>query len=266
MEPLKAIVELSFRLMLRNRKTLVMAILTLAPPALALLGVAVAKVRDDATGFTGFGLASELFVSAYVHGYMIFLPLFYATSFIREEVDDKTITYLFVRPVPRRIIYLGKFLAGALACVVLIVPSAALMFALLGSLDHSSEALRHLGVVLQDLGILVLGTTAYCALFGAFGTLLKRPLLWGIVFAGIWEIFVTHLPGYIHNFTILHYILSLLPHPSAQRGVLRLFEALTASAQTAPVPLAVLTLLIVPAGLVALGSWVVSRREYLLEA
>jgi ABC-2 type transport system permease protein len=266
MEPLKAVVELSFRLMLRNKKTLVMAILCLAPPALALLGVAVARVRDNASGFTGFGLASELFVSAYVHGYLIFLPLFYATSFIREEVDDKTITYLFIRPIPRKTIYLGKFLAGALACVALVMPSAALTFAILGTLDPPSETLRHAGVVVQDLAILALGTLAYCALFGAFGTLLKRPLLWGIVFAAIWEIFVTHLPGYIHNFTILHYLLSLLPHPSAQRGLLRLFEALTASAQTAPVPLAILTLLVVPSALVALGAWVVSRREYLLEA
>ncbi len=265
MEPLKAVVGLSFRLMLRNRKTLVMAILALAPPAFSLLGVAVARVSENASGFTGFGLASELFESAYIHGYLIFLPLFYATSFIREEVDDKTITYLFVRPIPRMTIYLGKYIAGTLACVVLIVPSAALTFVVLSTLDPPSEAFRHTGVILLDLGILVLGTLAYCALFGAFGTVLKRPLLWGIIFAVPWEIFVTYLPGYIHNFTILHYLLSLLPHPSAQRGVLRIFEALTAS-QIAPVPLAIITLLIVPTALVALGSWVVSRREYLLEA
>ncbi len=266
MESLRAIVGLSFHLMLRNRKTLVMALLVMAPPALSLLGVAVATVSREASGFTGFGLASELFVGAYVHGYMILLPLFYATSFIREEVDDKTITYLFVRPVPRTTIYFGKYIAGTLACLALVLPSATLTFAVLGTLDPPSESLRHAGVILQDLGILVLGTLAYCALFGAFGTLLKRPLLWGIVFAAAWEIFVTYLPGFIHNFTILHYVLSLLPHPSAQRGVLRIFEALTASGQTAPAVLAVATLIVVPAGLVALGSWVVSRREYLLEA
>lgn len=266
MEPLKAIVGLSFRLMLRSRKTLALALLALAPPAMALLGVAIAQVRSGATGFTGFGLASELFVSIYLHAFAIGLPLFYATSFIREEVDDKTITYLFVRPVPRAIIYAGKFIAGTLTSLALALPSAVLTFLILSSLDPVSEVFRHTGVLVIDLGILALAIMAYCGLFGAFGTLLKRPLLWGIVFSIVWEVFITHIPGYIHNFTILHYILSLLPHPSAQRGLLELFESLTSTSQTTPAPVAIAVLLVLSAAFLALSCWVVSRREYLIEA
>lgn len=266
MEPLKAIVGLSMQLLLRSKKTLVMGLLALGPAFMAFMGVIIAQINDDSTGVTGFGLASELFVLAYLHFFVIGLPLFYATSFIREEVDDKTITYLFVRPVPRSTIYAGKFLAGTLASLILVVPSAALMFAVLSVLDPISEVIRHTGVFLKDLGILALGVMAYCALFGAFGALLKRPLLWGGLFAIVWEWFVTHIPGYIHNFTILHYLLSLLPHPSRQRGLLKLFESLTSTSQSTSPFVAILTLLVVTGALLSLSCWIVSKKEYLLEA
>ena len=39
------------------------------------------------------------------------LGVFYGTSLIADEVDDKTITYLFTRPIPRGGVLLGKYLA-----------------------------------------------------------------------------------------------------------------------------------------------------------
>ena len=39
------------------------------------------------------------------------LGLFYGTSLIADEVEDKTITYLFTRPIARGAIVLGKYLA-----------------------------------------------------------------------------------------------------------------------------------------------------------
>lgn len=266
MESLKAVVLLSTQLLLRNRKTLVMALACLAPAILATLGVLFAAIRREVIGVTGFSLASELFVGAYMHFLVIGLPLWYATSLIREEVDDKTITYLFVRPIPRTTIYVGKFIAGTLACLLLVVPSAALMFAILSILDPFTEVVRHTGVFLQDLGILTLGIVAYCALFGAFGVLLKRPLLWGVLFSLVWEVVVTHIPGFIHNFTVLHYLLSMLPHPSQQRGALKVFEFLTSTSQSTSAFTSILVLTLVSGSLLALSGWVVSRKEYLLEA
>ena len=37
------------------------------------------------------------------------LGVFYGTSLIADEVEDKTITYLFTRPVPRSAVLLGKY-------------------------------------------------------------------------------------------------------------------------------------------------------------
>ena len=260
MEPLKAVIALSLRLMLRSRKTLVIALVVFLPVLASLLGVLIFKIRMGGAGATGFGLATELMTGAYIHVFVLSIPLFYATSLIGDEVEDKTITYIFVRPIPRSIIYLGKYLAGLRTSLIIVIPSAALSFLILSALDPVSEVARHMGVFLQDLTILFLGILAYSSLFGAFGALLKRPLLWGIVFTLGWEWVVTYIPGVIHKFTILHYLQSLLPHPSAQRGVLQIFADTTS-------PMAsVITLILISAAFLGLSCWVVSRREYLLEA
>ena len=43
------------------------------------------------------------------------LGAFYGTSLMSDEVEDRTITYLFTRPVPRGAVIIGKYLAY-LAC------------------------------------------------------------------------------------------------------------------------------------------------------
>ena len=48
------------------------------------------------------------------------LGVFYGTSLIADEVEDKTITYLFTRPIPRGAVLVGKYLAY-LACTVFVV-------------------------------------------------------------------------------------------------------------------------------------------------
>lgn len=260
MEALKAVLALSFRLLFRSRKTLVMGLLAMGPVVAAVLGVVVVQIRAGAVPHTGFGLMTELASIGYIQILLLVLPLLYGTSLIGDEVDDKTITYLFVRPVPRAVIYLGKYLACVITVTVLIFPSFLLTFLILSTLDPPEEVIRHLPVLLQDLGILGLGILAYSGLFGFFGTVLKRPLLWGMIFGIGWEWIVTYIPGYIHRFTIAHYLQSLLPHASGQRGVLQIFG------ETTSAPVAVFTLLITAGVLLGLAAWTVSRKQYVLPA
>ena len=59
------------------------------------------------------------------------LGVFYGTSLIADEVDDKTITYLFTRPIPRGAVLLGKYLAYLACTVLLVLPSVVLVFFLI---------------------------------------------------------------------------------------------------------------------------------------
>src|SRR6185436_2130101 len=75
---------------------------------------------------TGFSLTSFIIVNGYVHVLLLVVTLFYGTALVSDELEDKTITYLFIRPVSKSTIYLGKYLAYLVAAGLLLLPSATL--------------------------------------------------------------------------------------------------------------------------------------------
>jgi ABC-2 type transport system permease protein len=260
MEPLKAVYALAMRIQLRTKRTLVLALLSAAPIAGAFLFVAATRFRLGEGAQTVVGAATDVMTFFYLSFLLPIITLFYATAIIGDEVEDRTITYLFVRPVPRATIYLGKFLAAMTLSAALILLSATLSFCVILSADAPSEAISHVGIFLLDVGILSLGVLAYGALYGLFGVILKRPLLAGLLFAMGWESVVTYIPGYLNRFTIMHYLQSLLPHPSSERGLLSIFK------QTTSAPVALITLLAMGFAFIALAGWRVARKQYVLDA
>ena len=75
-----------------------------------------------------------------------------------DEVEDKTITYLFTRPVPRGAILIGKYLAY-LACTSLVVlPSVMLVYFLLIRFSEIPSTFMQL---VTDLGLLFTGLAVY---------------------------------------------------------------------------------------------------------
>ena len=81
------------------------------------------------------------------------LGVFYGTSLIADEVEDKTITYLFTRPIARGAIVVGKYLAYLAATVLVVLPSVMVLYFLVvptggGSLAAAFPAL------LKDLALL----------------------------------------------------------------------------------------------------------------
>src|ERR1700680_5145436 len=84
------------------------------------------------------------------------LGAFYGTSLISDEVEDRTITYLFTRPIARGSIVVGKYLAY-LACTVLVVlPSVMAVYLLMTPIGGGSigETFPQLAM---DLGLVGLG-------------------------------------------------------------------------------------------------------------
>src|SRR5205814_6356650 len=96
------------------------------------------------------------------------LGVFYGTSLIADEVEDKTITYLFTRPIARGAVVIGKYLAYLACTTLLVLPSVVLVYFLIvpiagGSIGPSFPAL------MEDLGMLLVGLTAYGAVFAWVG-------------------------------------------------------------------------------------------------
>lgn len=260
--------ELSLGQMLWSRRTIFLGIVVGSPILLGLLvrilefmGVA-GTLKMGGASVSGDAAFGTMMWLLYLRFLVPVLGVFYGTALIADEVDDKTITYLFVRPISRAAVLVGKFLAYVVTTIFVVLPSVVVLYLLVQPLGGGS-----LGAgfprLLTDLGLLALGLVAYGALFALVGAWMKYPLVVGLVFVIGWEQLAMALPGYLRKLTIAYYLQSLVPHAMPTDG---LGSALQSLFRDTPSPsVSILTLIVASAVFLALGGWLVQRREYVLE-
>jgi ABC-2 type transport system permease protein len=260
--------ELSLSQMLWSRRSVFLGLLVGGPVLMAALVRVLSTLLPNSTlringasvgGAAIFGIIIWLL---YVRFIVPVLGVFYGTALIADEVDDKTITYLFTRPIPRGAVLLGKYLAYLACTTLLILPSVVLVYFVIVPLGGGSVG-RAFPLLLADLGMLAAGLAAYGAVFAAVGTRLKRPLVVGLVFAFGWEPGVLLFPGYLKRLTVAYYLQALVPHAmpddSSITVLLQVFREVPGIALS----------LIALAGITAAMLWLavhwVATREYVLE-
>jgi ABC-type transport system involved in multi-copper enzyme maturation permease subunit len=261
--------DLSVGEMLWSRRTIFMALIVTAPVVIALfirllvaLGAPLQMGGRDAIKMTGpaiFGLMIWVF---YLRFTVPVLGVFYGTSLIADEVEDKTVTYLFTRPIRRGAVLVGKYLAYLACTVFVVLPSVMLVYLLIVPLGDASLGSSFPDLV-KDLGLLALGLAVYGALFGFIGAKFKRPLLIGLVFIFGWEQAALAFPGYLKKFTIAYYMQALVPHTMPNDSIISLIQGVF---RESPGLIASLTwLAVIWALCLGLAAWVVERKEYVLE-
>ncbi len=255
----RAVFLLSLEGMVWTRRGALMALLLGLPALFALLfRVALAaKLPASSSPADLYGTIVALY---YVRNAVPLAALFYATALVADEVEEKTITYLFTRPLTRASILVGKFAAYVATTWSLALPALAVSFVLLTTargMDGLRSALGHLP---RDLGVVALGFLAYGALFTLLGVALRRPVIPGLLFLFVWEM-LANLPGYLPRFTISAWLRSLISHRPPEGGLLA--QLFTPAVLPAATSLVVLTGIAVAC--VALAAAVFARREYVLE-
>jgi len=255
----RAVIALSMQQLVRSRRTLIFALLGLVPPALSVLFAVVRRIPRFHVNAAGFDFFSQVMFTFYVQFLLVLVALFYGTALIQSEVEDRTLTYLLVRPIPRRLLVLGKYLTYLIVAAAILLPSVGLTFTILELSDGASGFGRHLPYLAWDVGVLALGAMAYGALFAFLGAALKRPVMIGLFFVVVWEWLVTYVPGRFGKLTILHYLISIFPHSTVQRGIQTLLGSPTSR------PHAVAVLLGIALAFLVLTMELFRRREYVLE-
>ena len=190
------------------------------------------------------------------------LGVFYGTSLIADEVDDKTITYLFTRPIPRSAVLLGKYLAYLVCTTLLVLPSVMLVFFLIVPIGGASIGAAF-PALLRDFGMLAIGLAAYGAVFALVGTRIKRPLIVGLVFSFGWEPAVLLFPGYLKRLTVAYYLQALVTHEMPQDSAVSVLMQVFREVPTVATSLAALAIIIT--GTVWLAGRAVEHKEYVLE-
>jgi hypothetical protein len=261
------IFDLSLGQMLWSRRSVFLGLVVGGPVVLA-----VALRLAEASGLL-FTLDRPRPAGAMLYGMMIWLiyvrfivpvlGVFYGTSLIADEIEDRTLTYLFTRPIQRAAVIVGKYLAYLVCTGLLLLPSVVIVFFLVVPLGRGAAIAGLFPALLTDLGMLGLGLAAYGAVFAFVGARLKRPLLVGLLFALGWEPAALLAPGYLKRLTVAYYLQALIAHEMPQDGLRGAF--LQAFREVPPLGTSLVGLAVI----VGVGLWLagrtVERREYVLE-
>jgi ABC-2 type transport system permease protein len=265
--------DLSLGEMLWSRRTIFMGLVVAAPVLIALfvrvlVGLGAPIFQEGRSGsnspihMTGPAIFGMVIWAMYLRFIVPVLGVFYGTSLIADEVEDKTITYLFTRPIPRGAVLVGKYLAYLACTVFVVLPSIVIVYLLIVPLRGSLGAA--FPDLLKDLLLLALGLAVYGAVFAFVGAKFKRPLLVGLIFVFGWEQAALAFPGYLKQFTVMYYLQAIVPHAMpADGGVVSLIQGLFREVPSLPSSL--FWLAVIWAVSLAWGARIVARKEYVLE-
>ena len=117
-------------------------------------------------------------------GLAVILPvgsLIFASGTLADLREDRTLVYLWLRPMKPWVVPLAAF-GAALTPVLPITVTAGVIAAAVTGVDSS--------LVTGAAIAMATGALAYCGVFVAFGLLVKRTLLWGLMYVLIWEGFI----------------------------------------------------------------------------
>jgi hypothetical protein len=192
-----AIARLSLMRFLRSRILLVAAVfafLPLLPFALGADSEASVEVRWE-----------HYFKSlAYVH--MLVAALLMAPA-IAEEIEDKTYTYLWSRPIPRWSVLAGKLLIGSLIASILLGASALVATGVAGTPEGS--------ILARSLVAVFLGVIAVGCISSSLGILLpKHPLAGAITYFLVLDSMIGAMPFSGARISVMHNVIEISGHGS----------------------------------------------------
>lgn len=262
------IFDLSLSEMLWSRRSVFLALLVGGPVLLAVVSRVVwmfvpnESLRINGGAVSGASIFGLMIWLLYVRFIVPILGVFYGTSLIADEVEDRTITYLFTRPIQRGAVLVGKYVAYLACTVLLILPSVMVVFFLMVPVGGGSIA-QMFPSLLADLGMLAAGLAAYGAVFAWVGARVKRPLVAGLVFVLGWEPAVLLFPGYLKRATVAYYLQGLVPHAMPQDSTMSLL--LQAFSDMPGILPSLMALMVLTAGALWFAARTVESREYVLE-
>ena len=181
-----------------KRRLIVIALLSMLPVALAAAVASFASSEES---------LSEDFVTILVNGMIIsgiapIVTMALATAAFGDEVDDRTLNYLTLKPVPSYQIVVPKFLASVIAASPILIISSMLAVAI------------GLGGGLQPLLAVALalfaGVAAYASVFTWAGLISSRALAFGLVYVFLWEGLVSSFLEGIRYVSVRNYTLGIM--------------------------------------------------------
>lgn len=242
--------------LLRSRRALLVLLLALAPAVIAWLAAKI-SMRPAPVEFAVNG------------GWLLFVQvvtplasLILGSAAVAEEVEDRTLTYLYTRPMPRAALLLGRWAAIALVLLAILALGTSL-FLLAASSARGGGPEIGTDVARPLFAAVLAGGLAYSALAASLGAFVKNPIVVGLGYAFAVEGFLANLPGRNQLLTVQHYLRSLIAADGSKAWAK--VEGF-ASAGFVDGRTAVVTLTAIVVASLVLGSLRVTRREFVMSS
>jgi ABC-2 type transport system permease protein len=190
-----------------------------------------------------------------------FVGLLWGTTLLTDEIDGKTLVYLWTRPNGRGTLFAARAVLLGVCLAIFSFTAVTSVYLCIFAGQKSSENLwANAAMIIWDTRALALGAVAYAAAGLLLASLFKRALVVGLVYVYAVDGVGQFLPGFLRKLSLRHYVLSLSTHPDVQRprGVLKLLEK-----SNTPETEAILTLGIVACVMAAIGIYILLQREFL---
>ena len=251
---LSTIFTTQLKSLFKSKKTIVLLIVNLLP----LIG-AILYLMSDARSGLGFYKGTVEYVVI-----TILLPLtamFYGGPAIVEEIEGRTITYLFLRPVSKPAIFIGKDLAASIVTMaVVVIPMIPMFFVAVAAGDGPAGNYQ---LFTQTLMSVAVGSFSYTAVFACLSAIFARSLLSSIIFWGMMEWGLSFVPV-LEVGTQKYHIRNA--GSLIDLGNFGQLDRLVGLEKPIEVPLALsyVALVGVIAIAVGLGAYVFNRRQYVI--
>lgn len=195
-----AVAILEFRHMLGEKKIWLLALFLMLPALLTAVLM----------NFGGFAQTDALLASgvylflAYPQAICLILALLYSTAIMSTEVAEKTLTYLFTRPIAKWKIVISKYLTIVACLGVSTLASLLVSWCILGL----PGGLRTLAAMSLATGVAIV---VYCAIFAMLGIIFpKWAMVIGLIYAVVIEVFMSFVPAVINTLTATYYLRSVV--------------------------------------------------------
>ena len=189
------VLTLSLRQLTGKWRVILIVLLALIP-----VGLAFVPGADDAEARGNFidGLLDGLLVGVI----MPLVTMALATAAFGNEIEDKTLSYVFLKPVARWRIAIPKFLAS-----VIIAAPLALVSGALATYIGTDGDLRTTVAVAIALSV---GVITYASVFTWAGLITTRALPFAIVYVFLWEGLLSTFIGGIRYLSVRGYTLAIM--------------------------------------------------------
>ena len=191
-----AIFTLTLRQLAGSRRVWLVLVLAALPVLAGLL------YRGAETTTSSAEFADDITSTLVASAILPLIVLLLATSAFGNELDDRTLAYIVLKPLPRWKIVAPKLLASLLVGGLAVATSGLVAVLLIEGADVG-------GAVATGIGLLV-GAAAYATLFTWAGLATRHAIIFGLIYVFVWEASLAAYLDGVRFLSIRRYTLALI--------------------------------------------------------